>query len=183
MNAAVPWKQQTFICVLIFCIKLCGVCVSVLTLCSSSCRYTLCWCARGAQSLTGTSYCDGQSAFLLRDGTIPRWVSRQNPFNCEIKVVVLCVCVCSWSDFAVSDREQKLHSLKTTNKTFAHSSWGACEASAFPLPLQSGDGDGKSGDFVVNSSDDTHMIWLLKAFYCVCVYFGSTLEGKQEGGF
>ncbi len=43
----------------------------------SLCRYTLCWCARGAQSLTGTSYCGGQSAFLLREGTIPRWVSRQ----------------------------------------------------------------------------------------------------------
>lgn len=43
----------------------------------SLCRYILCWCARGAQSLTGTSYCGGQSAFLLREGTIPRWVSTQ----------------------------------------------------------------------------------------------------------
>lgn len=46
----------------------------------SLCRYTLCWCARGAQSLTGTSCCGGQSAFLLREGTIPRWVSRQISF-------------------------------------------------------------------------------------------------------
>ena len=40
------------------------------------CRYTLCWCASGAPSCTGTSCCGGQSAFLLRGGTIQRWVSR-----------------------------------------------------------------------------------------------------------
>lgn len=39
------------------------------------CRYTLYWCANGAQSPTGTSCCAGQSVFLWRDDTIQRWVS------------------------------------------------------------------------------------------------------------